>query len=231
MNNASTENLKEHLGEFYNILIDLSLNFESLINKESLIIPHNANWKLLVENVLECYHCSSVHKETLVPIGIGAKKPENNVTDKYHDMIDYPIRIGKQQKARNDKLSFLDNRSLKHNSLRHIYIFPNLFITSTDGILFYVGKLAPESTSDTNLLVNFIRPVLKDLSRKEFILSNAFFESSLESSQKVILEDKVILENIQKNLPLVKDVSQVFGDEEFRIMNFHNNIKENVKYI
>lgn len=231
VNDEAVDSLKEHLGKFNNILIELSSNFESLINKDYIVIPHKANWKLLVENVLECYHCSSVHKETLVPIGIGSKRPENNVTDNYHDMIDYPIRIGKQQKTRNERLGFLENRLFKHNSLRHIYVFPNLFITSTDGILFYVGKLTPESTSDTNLLVNFIRPVLNDLSRKELIFSNAFFESSLDSSQKVIMEDKIILENIQENLPLVKDISQIFGDEEFRISNFHSNIKKNVKYI
>jgi phenylpropionate dioxygenase-like ring-hydroxylating dioxygenase large terminal subunit len=231
VNDLSTDSLKEHLGEFYDILIELSTNFDSLINKDSISICHKANWKLLVENVLECYHCSSVHKETLVPIGIGNKKPENHVINKYHDMIDYPIRIGKKQNSRNERLSFLENRSLKHNSLRHIYIFPNLFITSTDGLLFYVGKLTPESCLDTNLLVNFIRPVINNLSRREFVLSNAFYESSLESSQKVIFEDRVILESIQKNLPLVEDKIQIFGEEEFRLLNFHNNIKKNVKYI
>jgi len=231
INEESNETLKEYLGEFYPVLNDLSSNFESLLNKEYIVIPHQANWKLLVENVLECYHCSTVHKETLVPIGIGSKKPENNVKDRNHDMIDYPIRNGRQQKLRNEKLNFLDKRLFKHNSLRHIYIFPNLFITSTDGILFYIGKLTPQSPYKTNLLVSFARPILNDLSRKESILSNAFFDSSLDSATKVVFEDKEILENIQKNLPLVEGLTQIFGDEEFRIVNFHDNIKKVVKYI
>lgn len=231
INLASHDNLKAHLGVFYDILTDLSCNFDSLLNNEYISIPHNANWKLLVENVLECYHCSTVHKDTLVPIGIGSKKPENNVVDKNHDMIDYPIRIGKQQKLRNEKLSFLDKRDFKHNSLRHLYIYPNLFITSTDGILFYVGKLAPQSPTTTNLLATFVRPKLNELTKKETMLSNAFFNASLESAQKVVYEDKAILENIQDNLSLVKDLSQIFGEEEFRIENFHKNIKKNINYI
>ena len=231
VNQESQDNLKEHLGVFYELLVDLASNFYNLLNREYVSIPHNANWKLLVENVLECYHCSTVHKETLLPIGIGSKKPENNVVDKNHDMIDYPIRIGKQQKLRNEKLGFLDKRNFKHNSLRHLYVFPNLFITSTDGILFYVGKLTPQSSSNTNLLVNFVRPLLHDLSKKETILSNAFFGASIESATKVVYEDKEILENIQNNLSKVKDLSQIFGEEEFRIENFHNNIKKEVKYI
>lgn len=231
VNKDNDTDLKEHLGDFYDILINLSSNFDALLNKEYISIPHDANWKLLVENVLECYHCSTVHKETLVPIGIGSKKPENNIVDKNHDMIDYPIKIGKQQKLRNEKLSFLDKRLFKHNSLRHYYIFPNLFITSTDGILFYIGKLTPQSPSKTNLLVNFVSPLMNDLSKKESILSNAFFGASLDSATKVVYEDKEILENIQKNLYQVENLSQIFGDEEFRIENFHNNIKKVVKYI
>jgi phenylpropionate dioxygenase-like ring-hydroxylating dioxygenase large terminal subunit len=230
VNQSFDKGLKEYLGSFYEILIEISLNFSELINKDFIVIPHEANWKLMVENVLECYHCSSVHKETLVPIGIGSKKPENHLTVNFHDMVDYPIRIGKKQKLRNEKLSFLDKRTYRHDSLRHVYIFPNLFITSTDGILFYVGKLSPVSKGKSNLLVNFVKPKLDDLTKKESILSKAFFESSIDSSSRVIFEDKEILENIQKNLSSVSKLSQIFEEEEFRIVNFHKNIKKNVKY-
>lgn len=222
--------LKSYLGEFWDVLTEVSENIDSVINKDYIVIPHKANWKLLVENVLECYHCSSVHKETLVPIGIGSKRPENHLADDFHDMIDYPIRIGRQQKERNAKLNFLDKKSYIHNSLRHIYIYPNLFITSTDGTLFYIGRLTPENEADTALLVNFARPVLKDLTKKEEFIANAFFESSPESAQKVIFEDREILENIQSNLPLIKDLTQIFGDEEFRIVRFHEKISNFVKY-
>lgn len=231
VNQDSREGLKEHLGEFSDILSELSTHFDRQIIKECTVIPHQANWKLLVENVLECYHCATVHKETLVPIGIGTKKPENHITDRNHDMIDYPIRIGKQQKIRNEKLSFLNTRLFKHSSLRHIYVFPNLFITSSDGVLFYIGKLNPQSPDKTDLLVSFVKPILNDLTTKESILSNAFFNSSLDSSTKVIFEDKEILENIQKNLSMVEGLAQIFGDEEFRVERFHDNIKKNVKYI
>jgi phenylpropionate dioxygenase-like ring-hydroxylating dioxygenase large terminal subunit len=231
VNQDSKVSLKEHLGEFYQVLLNLSSYFDKQIINEYTVISHRANWKLLVENVLECYHCVSVHKETLVPIGVGTKKPKNHVTDRFHDMIDYPIRIGNQQKIRNEKLSFLKKRSFEHGSLRHVFVFPNLFITSTDGILFYVGKLSPQSADKSDLLVSFVKPKLVDLTKKETVLSNAFFNSSLDSSTKVIFEDKEILENIQKNLPMVEGLAQIFGKEEFRVERFHDNIKKEVKYI
>lgn len=231
VNSEFNDNLRTYLGDFWDILEEVSDNIDSLINCEYMVIPHKANWKLLVENVLECYHCSSVHKETLVPIGIGSKKPENHISDRFHDMIDYPIRIGKQQKVRNEKLNFLNKRLYIHNSLRHIFIYPNLFLTSTDGTLFYIGKLTPNDEGNTELLVNFAKPVLNGLTQKEEFISKAFFESSLDSASKVIYEDRAILENIQKNLPLVRDLCQIFGSEEFRVSKFHERIINFVKYI
>jgi phenylpropionate dioxygenase-like ring-hydroxylating dioxygenase large terminal subunit len=230
VNNESSQELENHLGEFFTLLVSISSNFDSVINKELLEIPHNANWKLLVENVLECYHCSTVHKETLVPIGIGRLKPENNIVDRFHDTIDYPISVGKKQQERLEKLSFLDKRQYQHKSLKHFYIFPNLFITSTDGILFYVGRLMPKSSDLTSLFVSFIKPKFKNLSYRELILSEAFYRAPIETFSKVIYEDKIILEDIQKNLPSVIDQQQVFGEEEFRIKNFHIMIKQIINY-
>lgn len=157
-------------------------------------------------------------------------KPKNNIVDRFHDTIDYPISVERKQQERNEKLAFLDKREYRHNSLRHFYIFPNLFITSTDGVLFYIGRLMPQSPDKTDLLVNFIKPKFRDLSNRESVLVDAFYRTPIESFTKVIYEDKFILENIQNNLSSVKDLSQIFGDEEFRIKNFHAKINEIIHY-
>lgn len=230
INKQDSVSLKEHLGSFYDKLTELSAFFGNVINNETVVLDHQANWKLLVENVLECYHCSSVHKETLVPIGIGGKKPENHFCENRHDKVDYPIRTTSAQVERESKLTFLTKTKYSHKSLQHWYIFPNLFITSTAGNLFYIGKLTPDKPDFTQLNVQFVKPTYTELTKKEGMLLNAYAQASLDSSTKVIFEDREILENIQKNLEIIPEQKQIFGEEEFRIEAFHQNIKNIINY-
>lgn len=55
---AGGPSLREYLGEFYDVIAQITGYFGAEI--DSGVTPHRANWKLLVENVLECYHCSVV---------------------------------------------------------------------------------------------------------------------------------------------------------------------------
>lgn len=230
INNHNKSTLREYLGSFFLELIELSNFFGEIINEETLVIANKANWKLLVENVLECYHCASVHKETLVPIGIGGKKPENHFNEKGHDRIDYPSRQLKSNIVRDEKLTFLSKSTYKHSSLQHWFIFPNLFITSTLGNLFYIGRLNAISYNESELDAQFFNPKYGDLNKKERIVLDAYSQSAINSSKKVINEDLIILEEIQKNLVLIPEKNQIFGEEEFRIKAFHNHIKNFINY-
>src|SRR5690606_29503708 len=96
-------------------------------------VKHQANWKLLVENVLECYHCASVHPETFITgLGVG-RKPISNVemSAQGHSSSHFPRTPIKREALRKKIISHLDDRGLTHNSFYHIHIFPNLFISST----------------------------------------------------------------------------------------------------
>lgn len=230
VNKENAVSLKEYLGTFYDKLIGFSSFFDEVINEETIVLDHKANWKLLVENVLECYHCSSVHKETLVPIGIGSKKPENHFCENQHDKIDYPTRSTTAQTERESKLTFFTKTQYSHKSLQHWYIFPNLFVTSTTGNLFYIGKLIPNKPDFTQLHAQFVKPTYKELTKKEKLLLNAYAQASLDSSIKVIFEDRKILEDIQRNLSVIPEQKQIFGEEEFRIQAFHQNIKNIINY-
>ncbi len=230
INKENPDSLKDHLGSFYDHLENISSFLDGIINQETVVLDHKANWKLLVENVLECYHCSSVHKETLVPIGIGGKKPENHFCETGHDRVDYPIRATAAQAERESKLTFLTKTRYPHQSLQHWYIFPNLFMTSTAGNLFYIGRLMPGQPDFTQLHAQFVKPAYTELTKKEGMLLNAYAQASLDSSTKVIFEDREILENIQKNLETVPEQEQIFGEEEFRIEAFHRNIKNIINY-
>lgn len=230
INNNSTITLKEQLDSFYPLLENLSSHFDHIINKETIVLDHKSNWKLLVENVLECYHCSSVHKETLVPMGIGSKKPEGHFYEKGNDKIDYPMRKTSTQAEREEKLPFLGKTTYLHKSLQHWFIYPNLFITSTAGNLFYVGRMMPNTANNTQLHTQFVKPTYTELSKKESIVLNAYATASIDSAQKVIFEDREILELIQQNMEIIPKLSQIFGEEEFRIKLFHDKITELINY-
>ncbi len=230
VNKQDSITLVDYLGLFYYKLIEISSFFNKTINDETIVITHSANWKLLVENVLECYHCNSVHKETLVPIGIGGKKPENHFYENGNDLVDYPMRKSDMQTERESKLAFMTKTKYSHESLRHWYVFPNLFITSTAGNLFYIGKLMPEKPDLTELHAEFVMPNYTELSKIEETLLGAYAQVSVESSIKVIHEDRVILEEIQKNICKIEDQKQIFGEEEFRIKYFHQKINTLINY-
>jgi choline monooxygenase len=52
--------LDEHLGELPEILAR-DLDLEELVFHSRVEFGSNANWKIVVENFLECYHCATAH--------------------------------------------------------------------------------------------------------------------------------------------------------------------------
>ncbi len=128
--NAQT--LADYLGDYARVLEELSRH----IGAETHFghIPHAANWKLLVENVLECYHCAIVHPETFVTgLGVGLKPIEQIEFSSLHSSSHFPRSETKRENLRKKLLAHLDAREFAHDSFFHIYIFPNLFISSTEG--------------------------------------------------------------------------------------------------
>ena len=87
----------------------------------------------------------------------------------------------------------------------------------------YIGYCHRISVNDN------LRKVDK-LSKKESIVLNAYATASIDSAQKVIFEDREILELIQQNMEIIPKLSQIFGEEEFRIKLFHDKITELINY-
>ena len=209
--------LREFLGSYYEELERIGASIGRELNFGHMV--HEANWKLLVENVLECYHCASVHKDTFLDkAGIGIAKLEEVNFDVDNSSCHFPRVPLKTENLRKKLLSHLDERQLKHNSFYHIYIFPNLFIASSEGISFYIGHALPVSAVQTNLRTRHMSLNHK-IAEKKIQFNKMLEEDGLKISIDVLMEDKAILENIQKTLPLVKK-GGIIGDEEIRIKNF-----------
>jgi phenylpropionate dioxygenase-like ring-hydroxylating dioxygenase large terminal subunit len=217
--NASS--LTDYLGDYYEELHKIS-DFIDLSEFEEKPIIHRANWKLLVENVLEGYHCPLVHRESLVSLGYCIDYPVEIKFQNKHSSWHSPKLINKQ-KAVHEKLNFLQERCFIHESFYHIYIFPNLFISSTSGTFFYIGDLRPITENKTNLDCKFFGPLYKtDLQPKEKSLNSAMFKQNVESAMSVILEDLPMVEGCQKGMTESSQVNGILSKtEELRIIEFH----------
>lgn len=191
-------------------------------------MAHAANWKLLVENVLECYHCSAVHPQTFVHgLGVG-RKPISDVEisdTEYgtHSSSHFPRTPIKREALRRKLVAHLDGRSFVHDSFFHVHIFPNLFISSTEGTNFYVGHAIPSASDRTLLRIRFFEPAV-ELTDRGRVRQDAINEQGIPLGLQVIEEDRAILEQVQRGVSIA-DRPPVFGAEEVRIEAFHDGYR------
>lgn len=214
---ASPPPLSEYLGEFVNVLENLSRAMGSLTDYDT--IDHNANWKLLVENVLECYHCGYVHSETFVKgLGIG-KKPITDVQISLgHSSAHFPKSPTARDGLKARAVAHLSHRDFAHESFFHVHIFPNLFISSTEGTAFYVGHAVPVSAVKTRLRTRFLAPGV-ELDGRAQMRQDLMNAQAAILGKKVINEDKAILETVQRGIAAARQAPSL-GLDEVRIEAF-----------
>lgn len=211
--------LREHLGEFHATLEEMSGYLGA--QTQFLGVPHAANWKLLVENVLECYHCSTVHQETFVPWGVGKLPISEARFCSGHSSAHFPRQDQPREELRLRYLSHLKDRPFDHNSFFHVFVFPNLFIGSSQGLSFYVGQLLPLEAGQTVLRARNFEPNVA-LSPKHRARQDPISAEQNQMSLRLIEEDRQVLEQIQRSLRLA-DKPGAIGDDEIRIREFHRH--------
>jgi phenylpropionate dioxygenase-like ring-hydroxylating dioxygenase large terminal subunit len=209
--------LHEFLGEYAQQLEEISTFIGDRFSWNE--VPHQANWKLLIENVLECYHCSSVHSNSFFKMGYGQRSPENISVLEAHSSCDFPKAETAINGKRNKIMDYLEERPLKHNSYKHFFIFPNLVFSSTEGLTFYFGQLLPKTATETVLRTRIFDSVLNGAKIPASVHS-FFQEQSATISNSLLIEDKDVVETVQKGIMQV-DQYAYLGNEEVRIRAFH----------
>jgi len=208
--------LKTWLGGFRRTLEELSGHMGSEHRFEEL--PHRANWKLLVENVLDYYHCATLHRETFVADGYCVTAPQDVTVEGPHSSFALPRTPSAnedKERLRRRFLSHLANRSFQHDSYLHLFVFPNLFVSSTEGRTFFVGQALPEATDRTSLRVRYFEPAglaPRHRGRQEMV-NKQFGDTGLAI---IADEDKPMLESIQVNMAIA-DGPGFLGEGEVRI--------------
>jgi phenylpropionate dioxygenase-like ring-hydroxylating dioxygenase large terminal subunit len=190
------------------------INISNIFYRSSLV--HKGNWKLLVENVLESYHLSFVHKNSFV------KNNFNSLSKIHNKYFDYGS-TSKIFRNRDKNKSFDMNNFGKYE---HYYIFPNLFISITDDAIGFVSSFIPTNHQETKL--NFSLFELSRMSKLEKKVKKHFQDSAIEFTNIALNEDKQVIELSQKGLNFSKQRNIYLPSEE-RIVHFHKIYEKKIK--
>ena len=211
--------LVEYLANFHERLLEMSKHIAEELFYED--VPHAANWKLLVENVNEGYHCPILHKESFIKSGFCKIAAINTEFSGKHSKWDGPKVIDENNKMTHKKMTFIDTRSLKHDTYYHQHIYPSFMFASTEGYFFFIGVIMPVDAENSVLRVRYFAPTRTDHSKPFF--QKAFFDSNVQGGVQILKEeDQPIVEQCQKGLREETNSKGLLSStEEVRLIEFH----------
>lgn len=205
-----TENIPD-IGEVQSALRQTEVELERPFHKASL--DHACNWKLLVENVLEGYHLSFVHADTFRPAGFtsaghytwdGGRETSWNIVE--------PGEVYSK------KLSIRRLSPDAGHFYKHAHIFPDLFVSNTNGMVGFLSHLVPISTSLTRLeWMLFELPALKAMPTS---LREQIKKDAINFTTAVLKEDQELVELCQSGLATPGAEYQLQPCEA-RVIHFH----------
>jgi phenylpropionate dioxygenase-like ring-hydroxylating dioxygenase large terminal subunit len=212
--------LREYLGSFHQVLLDMSRYMGAEILFKEL--RHAANWKLLIENVIDTSHCSILHKDTFVSHGFCRLGVDDLIMDKGHSSFHVPRTPVEDENIRRRFLSHLKSREFHHDSFYHIHIFPNLLVASTEGISFYVGHVLPIGPEETILRMRYFEPNVDLRAPRHRARQDMLNEQTNTHGSAIIEEDRAVLEAVQKGVRIADGQGRI-GRSETRMLAFHEH--------
>lgn len=208
--------LRDYLGSFYQAIEEISPHIGAELHFGT--VPHKANWKVLVENVLDNLHCNLLHKETFFAWGYCRLPLEDTIIDGPHSSFHVPRMEMEREGSRRRALSHLAGRGFAHDSFYHVLIFPNLLIASTEGYSFYVGHVIPTAPNETMLRTRYFEPAV-ELSAGKRARQDLVNETTRDQALKIIEEDRPILENVQRGIE-ISEKPGIVAESEVRVRAF-----------
>lgn len=180
-------------------------------------LAHRANWKLVVENVLESYHLSFVHQDSFVPTGLTSASPSSTgyagpdswfrIADRGDDKAKGKARV--IPGAANDYL--------------HAYVFPNLFVSLTGGLVGFISHFRPDAADHTLLDWRLFETPL--LAAQKAPVRDYIKRNAIAFTRQVMGEDLVVLEGSQLGIRHARGPHQLQPIEE-RLQHFHQTYRE-----
>jgi len=180
-------------------------------------LAHRANWKLVVENVLESYHLSFVHQDSFVPAGLSSASPSTTGYAGPDSWFRIASRGGDAGKGAARVISGAGTDYV------HAYVFPNLFMSLTNGLVGFVSHFKPDAPDRTLLEWRlFETPLLGEQKApvRDYIKRNA-----IAFTRQVLGEDLAVLEGSQVGIRHARGAHQLQPVEE-RVQHFHQSYLE-----
>ena len=126
---GSAQDFPEHIGQLEEIVAPYDA--ESLVTAETHTYDVEANWKVIVENYQECYHCSMIHPELcrISPPNSGANynEREGNWVGGWMDLRSGMETMSLDGRSGGLKMARLDEHEQSH--VLYAAVLPNLLIS------------------------------------------------------------------------------------------------------
>ena len=179
-------------------------------------MPHQANWKLMVENVLEAYHVSFLHGPTLVAQGYSSAAGYEWAEQGDCSWHNITPKEGADARMRRLLPEY-------RRDYAHAYIAPNLFVAVTAGLIAYVGHFLPTSASATLLDYELFETPL--LTRQKNAIREYFKDQAVQFGAASLEEDRALLETSQVGIAYARRAHQL-QPIEARVGHFHRIYRE-----
>ena len=198
--------LKNYLNKSYEIIKKLAFNSGSLVHEEDYI--WKCNWKTAVENSIDEYHATHLHKNTFKNI--------LNLNPKYLSFNKVSIVQIPLDERYLKSIEKFDNLFFKkNNEYTHIFFFPFTTFSSTMGIFNFIQKYSPVDEHRTCVSTSIY--ISKKNLKKQNNISKTLINSAIKFNQIVFKEDKEINENL-------------IYDSNYNKKPIYSNLEQRIKY-
>lgn len=141
--------LAEHIGEAAEAISALNIDFSTWGRTATFTYEVEANWKLFMENSLECYHCDLVHGDTFGEAF--STDPDNYICDNYSNVLTQVAPIAHPPATEKRTVEELDR-------FRLLYIWPATAV-SIDEYAGTITRLVPNGPKKCTFIVDvFAKP-------------------------------------------------------------------------
>jgi phenylpropionate dioxygenase-like ring-hydroxylating dioxygenase large terminal subunit len=173
--------LAEVLGDLPELVAAAGVDVSGLRHHDRAESSVEANWKLVAENFLECYHCAVAHPGFSALVDVSPDVYELTLGDSFSSQFG-PVRKNG---------SGLDTEGEVTRSQFH-FLWPNTMINIFPGRMnFSIGPVLPAGPERTERFLDyFFGPDADD----------AWISELLEFDGQVGAEDKVLVENVQRGV-------------------------------
>ena len=178
---ADAAPLAETLGRLPDLVADAGVDVGTLEFRQRAESAVEANWKLVAENFLECYHCSVAHPGFSALVDVS---PDSYVLEPGDA---FSTQLGA---VRPDAAGYETDGEVARSQFH--FLWPNTMINIFPGHAnLSIGPVLPAGPTRTaRFLDYFFAPAVED----------AWVEELLEFDGQVGAEDKVLVENVQRGV-------------------------------